>query len=220
MSNPNPTPAVVRRNLLTRKSVAAGLSSLTTACTTAATCPQVQASPLAQQALTLLQKSVTTAGASLSTKQSAELALATARKSLQADFKAVRIALTTYETAVQSIAGGSAAVIVAAGLTARDQKPPTATLEPVSIVRTKPGKHPTEAIVTWPAAPGATGYALEVCYAPQATPLAWVALTSGTGRRRVVKAQAVGGQLLVRVAALGSDGTQADWSPAVMATAM
>jgi hypothetical protein len=77
-----------------------------------------------------------------------------------------------------------------------------------------------EAIVSWPAAPGATGYAIEVNFTPQAPNAVWTALTSGTGRRRVVKAPAPQAQLLVRVASLGSGGTQAEWSDPAMATAL
>ena len=46
----------------------------------------------------------------------------------------------------------------------------------------------------------------------------WTALTSGTGRRRIVKAQAPGAQLLARVASLGSGGAQADWSDPILVT--
>jgi hypothetical protein len=220
MANPNPQVSTVRRSLISRSSVATSLSTLTNVCTTGAQCPQVQASPIALQALGILQKSVSAAGVALTSKQAAAAALATARKSLQVDFKAVRIALTTYETAVTSIAGGSAAIITSAGLLARDQKVPAATLTAVSVVHAKPGKHATEAIISWPRAPGATGYALEASFAPQAATPTWVTLASGTGRRRVVKGPAAGAQFLVRVASLGSDGTQSDWSNPVMATAL
>jgi hypothetical protein len=82
------------------------------------------------------------------------------------------------------------------------------------------GKRSTEAILTWPAAPGATGYAIEVNFTPQAPNGTWVALTSGTGRRRIVKAPTPQAQFLARVASLGSGGTQADWSDPVMCTAL
>jgi hypothetical protein len=218
--NPNPKPATVRRSLLNNKSVAAGLSALDATCSAGAQCPEVQAAPVAQQALVLLQKAVTTANGSLTAKLGAAQALATAQKALMADYKAVRIALTTYESAVAAIAGGSATVINKAGLLARDPKSPPAALTKVSVVHTKPGKHSMEAIVSWPAAPGATGYAIEVNFTPQAANAVWTALTSGTGRRRVVKAPAPQAQFLVRVASLGSGGIQAEWSDPVMATAL
>jgi hypothetical protein len=221
MSNPtNPKPATVRRSLLRAKTVAAGLSALDNTCASGAQCPAVQASAVAQGSLVILQKAVTTAHGSLTAKNAASQALQTSQKQLRLDYKAVRVALGTYETAVQSIAGGSAAVINQAGLAVRDQSVPAAALTAVSVVHTKPGKRATEAILSWPAAPGAKGYALEVNFTPQVAGSPWVSLTSGTGRRRIVKAPTPGAQFLVRVASLGSDGTQADWSAAVMATAL
>jgi hypothetical protein len=219
MSNPT-KPATVRRSLLARKSLASGLTTLVATCASGAQSPDVQASPVASQALTVLQKAVTAANTALSSKEAAALSLATSRKALVSGFTAVRVALTTYETAVAGIAGGSAAIIANAGLVARDQKTPSATLAAVTVVHVKPGKRTAEAIVSWPAAPGATSYALVVNFTPQAAQATWTALASGSSRRRVVKAPAGGEQFLVRVAAVGSDGSQADWSDAVMATAL
>jgi hypothetical protein len=88
----------------------------------------------------------------------------------------------------------------------------------VAVVHSKPWKHPMEAQLTWPRAPGATGYAIEVNYTPQNPTGPWTALISGTGRRRIVKATAPGAQLLARVAALGSDGAQSDWSDPILVT--
>jgi hypothetical protein len=220
MSNPNPKPATVRRTLIHGKSVAAALSALDTTCTAGAQCPEVQAAPVAQQSLVVLQKAVSTADGSLTAKLAAAQTLATTQKALRADYKAVRVALTTYESAVAAIASGSAAIINKAGLLAREGNSPPAALTKVSVVHTKPGKHSMEAIVSWPAAPGATGYAIEVNFTPQAANAVWTALTSGTGRRRVVKGPAPQAQFLVRVASLGSGGIQAEWSDPVMATAL
>jgi hypothetical protein len=111
-------------------------------------------------------------------------------------------------------------VINKAGLLSRDQKTPAAALGKVTVVHTKPGKHPTEAILSWPAGPGATGYAIEVNFTPQNPTGTWVGLTSGSSRRRVVKGPTPGCQFLARVASLGSDGTQGDWYDAVLATAL
>jgi hypothetical protein len=193
--------------LLTRKSVAASLSTLSNTCAAGAQCPEVQGSPIAQQALSVLQKAVGVAAGTLTSKQAAATALSTFSKALQSDFKAARVALVTYEVAVASIAGGSASVITKAGLIARDVSSPASLLEAVSVVRTKPGRHPMEAILSWPAAPGATGYAIEVNFTPQVAGAPWVALTSGSSRRRVVKAPTPGAQFLARVASLGSGGT-------------
>ena len=219
MSNPNTKPSTVRRSLLARKSITSGLTSLVATCAQGAQCPEVQASPIASHALTALQKAVGAASTALSSKEAAALALATSTKALTLDFKEVRLALQTYETAVAGLAGGSAAIITNAGLTPRDQKTPPATLTAVAVVHTKPGKRSAEAIVSWPAAPGARGYALEANFAPQAPNPIWTPLASGTGRRRIVKGPSSGAQFLVRVASLGSDGTQADWSAPVVATA-
>ena len=219
MSN-STKPATVRRSLLARKSIASGLTTLVATCNSGAQCPEVQASPIASQALAALQKAVTTASTALATKEVAALAFAASTKALTDNFGTVRVALQTYETVVAGLAGGSAAIITHAGLMPRDQKAPPATLTAVAVVHAKPGKRSAEAIVSWPAAPGATGYALEVSFAPQAPNPIWTPLASGTGRRRIVKGPSAGAQFLVRVASLGSDGTQADWSPVAMATAM
>ena len=221
MNPTNPKPATVRRSLLARKKLVECMAALDAVCAAAASCPEVQASPYATQAFTLLQKTVTTAHGSFGAKQSAAQSLTVANKAFRADFKAVRTALGGYETAVAAIAGGSAAVINKAGLASRDQvKTPAAPLGAVSAVHWKSGKKSMEAILNWPAAPGATGYAIEVCWTPQAATQTWVALTSGKGRRRIVKAPAPAAQFLARVAALGTGGAQSDWSAAVMVTAL
>jgi hypothetical protein len=219
MSNPNPNHATVRRTLLLRKTVPECLSTLDGVCVAGSQSPDVQASPVASQALGVLQKAVTAAHGSLTQRQQLAQALLAAIKALSLDFKAVKVALGTYEAAVAAIAGGDAGVITKAGLLARAQKTPPAALGPVTVVHTKPGKLAGEAIISWPAAPGATGYGIEVNFAPQTPAGPWTTLTPGTGRRRIVKAPAPGAQFLVRVAALGSGGTQADWSDAILATA-
>ena len=84
----------------------------------------------------------------------------------------------------------------------------------------KPGKHPMEAIVSWPKAPGATGYAIEVNFTPQSAAATWTALNSGSGRRRVITGSAAGAHFMVRVAALASDGMQSAWSAPILATAL
>jgi len=220
MSNQKPNQATVRRSLLQGKTVAACLSTLDNTCTAGGASPEVQGSVVTSQALTTLQKAVTSAHTSLTNRQSLAQALLAAIKVLKLDFDAVKVALRTYEAAVGALANGNAGVINRAGLLSRDQKAPPAALAKVASVRTKPGKRTMEAIVTWPAAPGATGYAIEVNVTPQTPTGPWVALTSGTGRRRTIKGPAPGAQFLVKVASLGSDGTQADWSDPILATAL
>jgi hypothetical protein len=221
MSNPTTPQSTVRRSLLARKTLVECMAALESTSAAGASCPEVQASPFAQQAHALLQKAVTTASGSFVTKQAAAQSLTVANKAFRADFKAARVALAGYETAVANIAGGSAAIINKAGIPARDQaKRKSGALSAVTVIHTKPGKRSTEAILTWPAAPGATGYAIEVNFTPQAPNATWVTLPSGTGRRRIVKAPAPGAQFLVRIASLGSGGTQSDWSAPVMATAL
>jgi hypothetical protein len=218
MSDPT-KPVTVRRSMLVGKSVASGLSTLGATCSSGAQCPEVQASPIASQALLALQKALTATSTSLSSKEAAAQALANSTKALAYNFEAMRVALTTYQTVVAGLAGGSAAIITNAGLVPRAPRSPSAPLTAVSVVRAKPGKRSSEAIVSWPAAPGATGYALEANFTPQAATATWTALPSGSGRRRVVRGASSRAQFLVRVASVGSDGTQADWSAPVMATA-
>ncbi len=220
MPNPSPNHATVRHTLLRGKKVPDALSTLDNVCSAGTQCAEVQASPIAANALGVLSAAVKTANDSLTKKLAAAQVLMAAAKDLKLDMLAVRVALGTYETAVAAIAKGDAAIINKAGLLARDQKPqPAAALGPVTTVRTKLGKLPGEAIVSWPAAPGATGYAIEINITPATPAGPWTAMIPGTGRRRVVKAPAPGAQVLVRVASLGSGGTQAPWSDAILATA-
>jgi hypothetical protein len=220
MSTPKAKQATVRRKLLTGRKVPDGLSTLVNVCAAGAQCPEVQSSPLASQALTILHQTVTKAQGSLATKQALAQALMAAIKALSLDFEDVKVALGTYQVAVGAIANGDASVINKAGLLSRGPKSPSAALGMVSDVTSKPGKNPREAIINWPAAPGATGYALQVNYTPQDPNGLWTTLTSGSRRTRVVKGPVPGCQFLVQIAALGSDGTQSDWSDAILATAL
>jgi hypothetical protein len=218
----NPTRSIVRHTPLsdTEKGIPACLSILDNMCTTGAQSTEVQASPVASAALAVLQKAVTLADAGLSAKQSLAQALMNAAKVLEVDFGQVKTALTSYEAAVNALANGSASIITKAGLPARDPSAPAAALEAVTVVHSKPWKHPEEARISWPAAPGATGYAIQVNFTPQTPAGPWTALNSGTGRSRVVKGPAPGAQFLVQVASLGSDGTQSAWSASILATAL
>src|SRR5712692_5551121 len=73
----------------------------------------------------------------------------------------------SYEASVSAVAAGDGSVINKAGLLSQGTKTPAAALTKVSVVRSKVGKHLMESIVSWPAAPGASSYALEVNLTPQ-----------------------------------------------------
>ncbi len=214
----NPDYATVRHTPLARKTTAEVLSIISGICTTAAQSPDVLASPSALQALTNLQKATTGAQTGFTARQSLAAALIAAIKALALEAVVLKVALEAYEASVNSIAGGNAAIITRAGLLARDEKTPPAPLGVVTGVYTKPGKLVGEGILGWPAAPGATSYAIEVNYTPQSATPTWVALSSGTSRKRVLTAPSPvpASQFLARVAALGSDGTQSAWSGPVM----
>jgi hypothetical protein len=216
------TRATVRRSLLVGKKIPDALSAAANTCSAGAQCTEVQNDPVAKQALGALQTATTTAQGSLTRRQALAQALLAAIQTLGNDFDVVRTTLGTYEMAVNSLANGDAAIINAAGLLSRLQKPPPAALGKVSVVHSKLGKHLGEAIVSWPAGPGATSYAIEVNFTatPQNPAGTWTALASGTGRRRVVKAPTPGAEFQVRVASIGSDGTQSEWSDTATATAL
>jgi hypothetical protein len=218
----NPTPSTVKATPLAGRgrSVAACLSNLSNVCAAGAQSADVQASPVALAALGGLKKAVTTATTSLASRQALAQALMTAIRVLGVDFEQVKTALSTYEVAIDGLANGSASVITKAGLPAKGPKPAPTALGPVTEVFSKPGKSPTEAILSWPAGPGATSYAIQVSFTPQNPAGPFTALASGTARRRVVKAPTPGAQFLVQVASLASDGAQSAWSAPILATAL
>ena len=218
MPNQNPNNATVRHALLPGKKVPECLVILDNTCAAGAQCPEVQASPIAAQALGGLQSALATTHVALGNRTSLGLELTAAIRALLLDFTALQGALRTYEAAVNVIAKGDANVINKAGLLSRDKSVPVTALGKVAVVYSKPGKHPGEAIITWPRGPGATGYALEVNYAPQNPTGSWSAIAPGTSRRRVVKGQAPATPFLVRIASMGSDGSQAEWSDPILAT--
>ena len=214
------THTVVRHGLIQGKKPAEALQTLATTCTTGAGCPQVQADLTSKQALAGLQTAVTTSQASQDTKVKLFQQYMAASKTAAQDFQKVGCALTTYESAVSGIAGGSVAIITAAGCLGREEgRSSPLELEPVSNVKNRLGKLACQTIVEWPAAPGATSYAIEVNLTPQNPTAPYTALNSGTSRRRVLTAPAPGAQMLVRVASLDSQGNQSAWSAAILATA-
>ena len=221
MSTPttNPKPATVRRGLPGSRKPPDFVSAAAATCSAGAQCTEVTSSAVGAAALAGLQKATADAQASLAARAAALLALLAAIKTLKIDLGAVRSALGAYQGVVATLAAGNAAIITKAGLLTRDPKPPAAALGKVAIVHSKLGKHLMEAILSWPEAPGATGYAIQVNFTPATPTGPWTDLMHGSSRRRVVKAPTAGAQFLARVAALASDGTQSDWSDVILATA-
>ena len=216
----NPQNARVRRALFTGKTVPEILSTLDTVCAAGAQSPEVQASPVAHEALIVLQQALGSTHGSLSTRQSLAQALMAAAKALRLDVAGLKRAVGTYESAVDAIAGGDAAVINKAGLLSRQAKPPPVTLGKVPALHSRPGTRTTEAILRWPRGPGATGYALEVSFTPQDPSAPWIALGTGARRTRVVKGPAPASQFLARVASVAGDGTLSEWTDPVLVTTL
>jgi hypothetical protein len=214
----NPTRATVKSTVPKGTKTAEGLSILTAVCEAGTQCPEVQGSPVAAAALADLQSAVGVAGGSLAKKLNLATALLAAIKALGADYRLALVASRTYQTAVAGVANGDAIIISKAGLKTQLTTHAPAALEKVSVVNTKAGKHSMEAILSWPRAPGATGYAIEVNVTSMDPAGPWTALTSGAGRRRIVKGPTPGGQILARVASLGTDGAQSEWSDTVLCT--
>jgi hypothetical protein len=130
----------------------------------------------------------------------------------------VKRALAVYEAVIEQLARGDASIIAAAGLPSRGPKAPPAALGEMGVVRTRQGALPAQAVLTWPEVTGATSYAIELNPTPQSPAGPWNALGSGSRRRRLVSGPAPGAQILARVAALGSNGTQSAWSDPVLVT--
>jgi uncharacterized phage infection (PIP) family protein YhgE len=219
VANTSPSNAAVRRQLKGRKRPPDFVSAVAAVAAAGAQSPDVQGSAAGAASLAVLQKALTTAQTGLSTKQAALLMLLAAIKAFKGDIVALQAALSSYEGVVNTLAAGNAAIINKAGLLSRDTKSPATALSPVSTVSSKLGKATMEAIVSWPEAPGATSYAIQVNFTPQTASSAWTALGSGSRRTRVVKTPTAGAQFLVQVAALSSDGTQSAWSASILATA-
>ena len=173
---------------------------------------------MTEPALVLLVDAVATLHGSHAKKLLLAQLLRAAAKAVSLDRRAVDAALGAYESAVAARAHGDGAFINKSGLLSRDVSSPAAMLDKVTVLHAKQGKHAAEAIVSWPAAPGATSYAIEVNFTPQDPGSTWTALSSAAGRRRVVKGPTPGCQLLVRVASVASDGTLSEWSDVSLAT--
>lgn len=219
MPNPINKRATVQSAVPRGTKEAAALKIWESVCGAGAQCAEVQADPVASQALTKLKDAVTTANKTLTIRIDAGLAVTLAIKNLRGDYRAVENAARIYQSAVAAVANGDDKIINKSGLKAHIPADSPLPLGKVSTVRSKPGKDSAEAILTWPAGPGATGYAIEVNFTPQNPAGPWMALIPGTGRRRTVKAPAPGAQFLARVASLGSGGTQSEWSDPVLCVA-
>lgn len=211
------TVATVRRGLLKKKKAADALSTLGEVCKAGAQCKQVQTSKVTSSALEDLTAAVGTANTTLALVQAKELEIQTAKKALRRDMRSVKRTLSTYESAVDTLSDGDAALITAAGLKSRQPKPPPA-LEKVAKVNTRLGRGSREGVISWPPAPGATSYAVRVNLAPESPTSSWNELGSGTSRSRVLQGPAPGAQIVAQVAALAADGTRAEWSDSVLVT--
>jgi hypothetical protein len=218
MSNQNNKRAAVRRTPILRRAVGASVARLDAIVGAGTACQEVQASPTAKQALADLEAAVGAVHGSLSERDSLASQLRAAGQTLKIGVRAASQALFTYEAAVSSLAQGNAAIINGAGLPSETHQPP-APLGTVTGLRAVPGKSYGEAVLRWPAAKGATGYAVEVCFTPEDPSPSYALLGTASARHRMVKAPAPGAQLLARVAAVASDGTQSAWSDPVLAIA-
>src|SRR4051812_8376465 len=123
MNPQSPVKSCVKRRMLDGKEVADALAALTTTCNAGAQCADVQSDPVCTAAQADLQAKVTAASACLVIKQKADQDAKAAGKSLFTAFQLVRAALTTYETSVNGVAKGEAAVINKAGCDARPEAP-------------------------------------------------------------------------------------------------
>lgn len=220
MNPQNPVTSVVKRGTLKGKKVPEALAAVTNTCSAGAQCPEVQADLIAQAAHAELQAKVAVAGTALTTKLQLEQELKTAEKTLSKAFRQVKTSLVTYESSVNALSAGDAAVINKAGLEARaEAKAPSAPVEKVLKVTSSPGQVPGQARIQWPATPGADHFEIQVNLTPQDPAGTWTSLGTCARRTKLVTAASHEGQLLVRIAAIASDGTRADWSDAILATA-
>jgi hypothetical protein len=219
MSDENPKRAAVRGGKLTGKTPEPALTLAEAICTAGAGSADVQGSPVAKEALDDLDAAVTTAKGSLQNKANLAVQFNAAIKALDGDMDDVREKLKVYERAINSMAGGDAAVIANAGLDTRAVKAPPAALGPVEKVDFRPGKAQRQAILSWPEAPGAGSYAIELNFNLETPDGPWTQLVAASNRSRVVEAPAPGVQFLARVAAVGHDGTMSPWTRPVLVTA-
>jgi hypothetical protein len=206
--------------MLDGKDVTEALSALTITCNAGAASTDVQSDPVCAAAQADLQTKVTAANQYLATKQKADQDAAAAGKKLFAAFKLVRSSLSTFESAVNAVAKGDAAIITKAGCEARPETPvASSAVEKVEKVTSTLGKNAKESLLHWPEAPGAAMYAVEVNHDPQNPAAPWISLGTVTRRTKLVTTPNPTGQFLARIGALDSDGKAADWSDPILAIA-
>jgi hypothetical protein len=216
MSTPK---ATVKRTPIDVHKVNKAVETLQTVVTTGTNCAAVQNAPVAKGALADLQTSLSVLAGNLTVKSNNLSALDASRKAVTETFADVEAKTRAYESSVNVIAAGNPATITAAGLLARGQKTPAAALGVAKDVKSKLGKALKETIVSWPEVPGARNYAVQV-NANISTPAGpYTALPSGSSRRRMIMTPTPGAQILVQIAAIGSDGTQSAWCEPYLATA-
>jgi hypothetical protein len=220
MPSPIPVKSTVNRSALSKKRMPEAITSLQATVASGAVCPEVTGSPVAAAALANLEAAVATSAQSVSVAADTKIDAQAATRQAQKDFQKVRIALSTYETAVIGVAGGDAAIIHQAGLEARPEAPVASPpITKLAKLTSEPWKLSAEARLRWPEMAGAAMYAVQVNFTPQNAGSSYTVLGTTTRLTKVVKAPTAGAQFLAQVAPVSSDGTVGEWSDAVLATA-
>ena len=219
MNPTNPSHSTVKHVPLNPHKVAAGVAAVNNVVNAGNQSAAVQGSPVAKATLGALQAAAGNTQVALTAKLAVVQEHQTATKTLNLSFSNLGDSLRSYEASINVLANGDGAVINGAGLLTRAAKPPTAALGEVPVLHTKLGKLPGEAIVSWPKVDRATSFAIEINTTPATPAGPWTALNTGSSRRRVITAPAPGAQLLARVAAVQSDGTQSPWCTPILVTA-
>ena len=195
------------------------IAAMDTMCSTAAGSAAVTSSPTGAAALSGLKDRVAKAQSSLGAFNIARKTLSTARAALVKDYTACRKSAGTFMTCVDEIAVGDATIITQAGCTGRLEGAVTPALEKVTNFRSKPWRLSAEARLQWPQVPGAANYLVELNATPQTPAGPWAAAGNPSPRlTKVVTAATPGAQMLARVAAVHPDGTQGEWSDAILVT--
>ena len=154
MNPQDPVKSTVKRQTLQGKKVADALAVLTTTCNAGAQCTEVQGDAVAAAALTDLVGKVTTANTCVMAKQKIDQDRKAAAKKVNSAWTHVKTSLTTYETSVDGVAAGDAAVITKAGLESRHEAPTTTpTLQQVVKVTSTLGKVAQQSVLHWPKTP-------------------------------------------------------------------
>ena len=214
MSKSN-TPAKLRRTRVAHRPASEILATIGKICQAGATCAEVQGSRVAKQALSRLSAALSTANGTQRQKASLLAALATTTKTLHVDYTVAATALRSYETTVGAISGGDPAVLGEAGLVSIDDLPETLPIpRKVTGVRGRPGKRAKETRLSWDAARGAEGYAVQTWTGALDDPNGvWSDVGVGDRRAyRTVTAGTPGVRFYVRVAAIDRAKATMEWS--------